>query len=257
MPTLVVQCGHVGRTSGNTGAPGEREFTARVGEACARLLGRRGWSIRVVPADPVRAAYRGDAFVAVHADGNNNPDVDGASVGYQTTEGRQLAEAWRSAYQLLGWSGPWHRDNYTTNLSGYYGVSYAVGQGNRRACIVECGTITNPAERAAMTSQDGVDRVALAIGMALGILLYQDVPWIDQGRSEDMIITCAAPNRCGILSGGMLLDITDDTTARGFAQSAINRSVVAEIRVSEATWNRLATASRIDPSPTRQVGSEV
>lgn len=70
-----------------------------------------------------------------------------------------------------------------------------------------------------------------------------------QGSTEDMIITCETPNRAGILSGGMLFDITDDPGARGFAQAAINRSVVAEIRVTEATWNRLAAASRISPAP--------
>lgn len=69
------------------------------------------------------------------------------------------------------------------------------------------------------------------------------------GRTEDVVITCASPNRCGLLSGGMLFDITDDGGAREFAQSAINRSVLAEIRVSAATWDRLAAASRISPAP--------
>jgi hypothetical protein len=64
-------------------------------------------------------------------------------------------------------------------------------------------------------------------------------------ESDDMIVTVATPNRCGVLSGGMLLDITGDSGARKSAQSAINRNVVAELQVTEDTWNRLAAATHI------------
>lgn len=171
MPILVVQMGHSGRTSGATGAPGEKQFTEQVGAACRALLdGQNGWAVRTIPADVSNTAYRGDAFVAIHADGNNNPDVCGSSVGYQTNAGAGLAHGWQSAYAGLGWTGPWHLDNYTTNLAQYYGVRIAVQQGNTRAFIAECGTITNPAEHAAMTGPGGPERVAEAIGIALSIL---------------------------------------------------------------------------------------
>lgn len=174
MPTLVVQMGHAGRTSGVTGAPGEQAFTQRVGEACHRILAGRGWDIRTIIADPAAAEYRGSAFFAVHADGNNNPNVVGSSLGYQTSQGQNVARAWREAYVTLGWAGPWHPDNYTDNLHYYYGVGDAIKQGNSAACIIECGTITNPGEKAAMESQEGVDRVAKAIGSAVGIYHAED-----------------------------------------------------------------------------------
>src|SRR6185436_82374 len=146
MATLLVQMGHAGRTAGATGAPGEQELTVRRGQAAyARLHGRNGWSVVLLKADPPTSAYRGDAFVAFHADGNNNPTVAGASVGHQTAQGRDFAAAWKQHY---GWPGTWHPDNYTTNLSGYYGVREAVRQGCRRSFIAEVGTITNPADRA-------------------------------------------------------------------------------------------------------------
>lgn len=170
MPTLIVQMGHSGRTTGATGAPGEMAFTESVGAACRTLLSRNGWVVRPIPADPPGSAYRGDAFVAVHADGNNNPAVRGASVGYQNQAGGDLAGGWKAAYTALGWSGPWNQDNYTTNLAQYYGVRAAIAQGNTRACIIECGTITNPTEHDAMTGPGGPQRVALAIGTALGII---------------------------------------------------------------------------------------
>lgn len=170
MPILVVQMGHAGRTSGATGAPGEQAYTQEVGAACARLLNRGGWSVRTIVADPPDAQYRGDAFVAVHADGSNNPDVRGASVGHQTPEGLDLAHAWRAAYKARGFTGPWNADNYTVNLGQYYGVRTAVAQGNRRACIIECGTITNADDRALMAP----DRVARAVGDALGIATEEE-----------------------------------------------------------------------------------
>lgn len=170
MPILVVQMGHVGRTSGATGAPGEQAFTQTVGNACSALLNRGGWQVRLIPADPPSSYYRGDAFVAVHADGNNNPDVSGCSVGYRNSAGQGLAHAWRDAYIRRGGPKVWHPDNYTTNLGQYYGTGTAVAQGNSRACIIECGTITNPADRALMTGPGGPERVALAIGEALGLM---------------------------------------------------------------------------------------
>lgn len=175
MSVLVVQMGHVGRTSGATGAPGEQELTARIGQACARLLhGRNGWAVRLVGADPPAAGYRGDAFCAFHADGSTNPTVQGASVGWQTFAGDELSEDWATYWTRLGYGGPWHKDNYTKNLAGYYGVTEARRQGNSRAFIAEVGTITNPVDRAYITSQAGVDRAAIALGLALGMTFQED-----------------------------------------------------------------------------------
>jgi hypothetical protein len=169
--------GHSGRTSGATGAPGEMAFNEAVGAACARLLNRDGWQVRCIRADPAASAYRGNAFVAVHADGSTNPRVRGASVGYQGTAGARVANDWRSAYVARGFTGPWHTANYTTNLSEYYGVRIARQEGNHRACIVECGTITNAEDRALMDPT----RVALAIGDAVGI----DHGWDEQQREDE------------------------------------------------------------------------
>lgn len=60
--------------------------------------------------------------------------------------------------------------------------------------------------------------------------------------NPDMVITVATPNRCGLLSGGRLIDVTADATARQFAQNAINAKTLAEIRVSEETWLAMLAA---------------
>lgn len=208
MPVLVVQMGHSGRTSGATGAPGEMAFTEAVGAACYALDGVGGWSVRTIAADPAPSAYRGDAFVAIHADGSSNPAVRGACIGYQTSDGRTFGSIWASSYVQRGWSGPWNPDNYTANLAQYYGVRTAVAEGNRRAFIAECGTITNPDERAAMTSSAGVDRVVAALGDALGIT--QPAP---PAEEEDMNLisfelgpTSEGPSECSVVLPGPAQD---------------------------------------------------
>jgi hypothetical protein len=64
---------------------------------------------------------------------------------------------------------------------------------------------------------------------------------------DDMIITRGkpedGPTNCGILAGNVFLDISDDPHARGMAQDAINRGIVAEITVDDAHWALLVKTS--------------
>lgn len=169
MPILVVQMGHCYRKTGATGTTGEQAFTSAVGEACVRLLnGKNGWTVRKILADESSTNYRGDAFVAIHCDGSTSSSARGASIGYRTPEGQAFGQAWKRAYAARGWPG-FRVDNYTTALSQYYGTGTAVAQGNRRAFILEAGFLTNPEDRAILHASGGVERVALAIGDALGI----------------------------------------------------------------------------------------
>lgn len=69
---------------------------------------------------------------------------------------------------------------------------------------------------------------------------------VSKGRTDDMIITCMpgeGSSLCGILSGGVLLDISADSGARASAQGAIDRGIVAEIKVTPQTWGVLFNAS--------------
>jgi len=193
MPTLVVQMGHTGRppNPGARGTAGEQDFTRAVGAACERLLhGRGGWTVRLVIADPPAASYRGDGFVAIHADGSTNPAVRGGSIGYQTPEGRAFAAAWKAAYERRGFDGGWQPDNYTVDLAQYYGVRAAVAAGNRRAFIAECGHLTSPADRSLLLGPGGQDRVALAIGEALGIPVEDDMPLTDADTNKVWMQPC-------------------------------------------------------------------
>ena len=191
MPVLVVQQGHCFRTKGKTGTAGEQEYAVRVANACANLLeGRGGWTVNRTLAD--ENDYRGDAFVSIHCDGSDNPSAQGASVGYRTPEGQEFARGWKRAYAARGWTGRFRVDNYTENLAGYYGVRNAVASGNRRAFVAECGFRTNREDRARLDAPGGPERVALAIGDALGI----PVPALEvpERKAEDMSLRLVRGN---------------------------------------------------------------
>ena len=182
MSTVIIQAGHCHRRTGSTGTRSqdgytEQQFTWSVSNAAAALLKRDGHDARVILADPASSAqYRGDVFVAIHADGNNSPKVKGASVGYRTNEGKALAHAWKAAYKALGWSHGFRGDNYTPALGGYYGTKRAVAQGNRRACILEFGFLTNPTEVAELRSSAGQARAAQSVRRAVNAVLGQSTP---------------------------------------------------------------------------------
>lgn len=176
MPTLVVQKGHCNRRTGKTGTTGEQAYVTRVADACHALLnGRNGWVVNRTLADV--NDYRGSAFVALHCDGSTNASARGASVGYRTPEGQTFGQAWKLAYARRGWP-IFRRDNYTDALAGYYGTRRAVRAGNRRAIVIECGFRTSPEDRALLDGPGGPERVALAIGDALGIT----------GEDDDMAV---------------------------------------------------------------------
>lgn len=180
MPVLIVQQGHCYRKTGATGTEGEQGYATAVADACRRLLhGRNGWFVNPTLAD--ENDYRGAAFVAVHCDGSIHSTARGASAGYRTPEGQAFAQAWQRAYAARGWP-VFRPDNYTSALSGYYGTREAVEAGTRRAIIIECGFMTSPADRALLTAPGGPERVALAIGDALGI------PQPQQEETEEMLI---------------------------------------------------------------------
>lgn len=167
MALVVVQRGHVPRTTGATGAPGEQAFAIAAADRVAVHLQPLGHQIRIINADVPDSSYRGDLFVALHYDSSTNSTARGASVGYQTTEGNGFAQAWKRHYRAFGWTGGFRGDNYTAALAGYYGVRHAISQGNRRAFIAEAGFHSNPGDAALLAAPGGPDRVGRAVAAAV------------------------------------------------------------------------------------------
>lgn len=163
MAVYVLQKGHVPRTRGATGAPGEQAYSTAVCNEAAARLRSLGHTVHVIPADPV-SWPTGDVFVAVHYDGSNNKSARGASVGYRNAAGQHWAHRWKVAYQRLGWFGGFRQDNYTAGLRGYYGT----GRSRTNASfILEGGFGSHPTEGAFLRSPKGISMCAQAIVMAL------------------------------------------------------------------------------------------
>jgi hypothetical protein len=172
--TVVLQRGHVPRTAGATGTAGldgnptEQMFAIATAEATRRRLAViPGLAVRVIDADVPSSSYAGDAFVAIHCDGNVNKTAHGASIGWQSPEGKAFGDLWKRAYTDAGWTRGWREDNNTPGLGGYYGVRKAIQQGNRVAICCECGFLTNREDEALLTPPGGAERFALAIESAL------------------------------------------------------------------------------------------
>lgn len=238
MPELIVQMGHCYRTTGATGTDGEQNYATKVADACQRLLhGKGGWVVNPTLAD--ENDYRGDAFVAIHCDGSVSQSARGASIGYRTPEGQAFGQAWKRAYAARGWPGGFRPDNYTAALQGYYGVRNAVSAGTRRAFIAECGFLTNQQDRTALTTGLGVERVALAIGDALGIPHGWDDPEQDTKEKRMQFIRMdvpgAAEDRWAWVDGTNIIGCTPgeiEDVKKAIAERG------AEYRwVDQATWD--------------------
>lgn len=188
MAEVVIQGGHLYRTSGATGGRDEqkiveaigRRVTSRAGgvryalaEAllaktaaiAGAMLTQHGHRVHFITADQAWTFGRVDAFIALHCDSSNSRLASGASVGYPSSGGQTLARAWKRAYARNGWSRGFRQDNYTAGLRGYYYYRRAnAGQ----ECVVEHGFTTNPTEYAWLTSTGGQRAACRAIVDAVG-----------------------------------------------------------------------------------------
>lgn len=168
MGIIVIQRGHVGRTTGATGAPGEQRFATSAARRCEVHLRALGHSVRVIDADPASTShYAGDLFVALHWDSSTSASASGASVGWQTGEGQHFGARWKHHYRANGWDRGFRDDNYTPALAGYYGVRRAVAVGTKTAVILEAGFQSNAGDMQLLAEPQGPDRVGRAVAAAV------------------------------------------------------------------------------------------
>ena len=140
--TVLIQEGHVGRTKGNIGSIHnglvESEWNHKVAKRVEVLLEKKGISVERVGAKiPVANAV---IAVAIHFDGSNKECATGASIGHNGTAGaKAMAKDWRKIYGSF-FPFKWHRDNFTKNLSHYYGF-YNVST-TKGFLVLELGELT-------------------------------------------------------------------------------------------------------------------
>ena len=140
--TVLIQEGHVGRTKGNIGSIHnglvESEWNTIVGKEVERLLEAKGVDVERVGAKiPISNAV---IAIAIHFDGASKQCATGASIGYNDApESKAMAKRWRSQYSSF-FPFQWHRDNFTRNLSHYYGFSKVAT--TKGFLVLELGELT-------------------------------------------------------------------------------------------------------------------
>ena len=149
---VLIGAGHEGRPQSckrfpkracNLGTAGERSYTPMVADEATRVLRAAGVSVARVPAD-FTGSYVVAAAVFVHFDGNTVRCGSGASVGFHRPQDRDAARAWRTLYSGY-WSYRFQPDNFTTNLSNYYGFRQV--RASDSALVLELGELTCPQQR--------------------------------------------------------------------------------------------------------------
>ena len=147
------------RNNGGTtgGGKTEWEVNLEIARLAGALLEDAGYTVDILSAT-VPQAYRADAFVAIHADGNNDSSVAGYRVGWPrrdaTRRASELAEVLADTYGAA--TGIRYLPVATRRMRGYYAFRY-----NRYrhaihpttvAVIIETGFLTNPGDRAVIVT---------------------------------------------------------------------------------------------------------
>jgi len=152
---LIIQMGHVGRTSGFTGAAGEQAFTKALGAALYKKFTADKLKVRLMGADNwlLPQPNKTRLFFAIHADGSLNKNARGISVGYPEKSNPVFSLQIKNSYRLLnGFSA--RPDNYTKDLKNYYAWRLNHVQADYY-CLLEHGFMTNQIERDYMNNHTG------------------------------------------------------------------------------------------------------
>lgn len=152
---VLISAGHEGRPEScaqfpgrkcNMGAHGEIEWTPIVANEATRVLRAHGVSVARVPAD-FHGHYLVDAAIFIHFDGHDPICGSSASIGYHTRADEPAAKLWRRLYGQY-WPFGFQADNFTDNLSQYYGFRQVTA--SRAALVIELGEITCAEQKAWM-----------------------------------------------------------------------------------------------------------
>jgi hypothetical protein len=141
--TVLLQAGHEGRTEGNIGSINgqyrEMDWNTFVTKEIEKELKKHNIDVTRVGAKIPFANTR--IAIAVHFDGSKKACSTGSSIGYDINHinSKRTANHWRSIYRDY-FPFKWHRDNFTKNLSDYYGFSRVNSE--KGFLVLELGEIT-------------------------------------------------------------------------------------------------------------------
>jgi hypothetical protein len=161
----------------NTGASGggksEWEVNYTIAEETKRLLEAEGITVELLPTT-IPPAYWADVFIAIHADGNEDPNKSGFKAAIPrrdyTGKGNKLLTIIEDVYGDT--TGLQLDPNVTRNMRGYYAFSWwryehAVHP-MTTSLILETGFLTSPEDRKLLISNPDL----AAEGIAKGVLQF-------------------------------------------------------------------------------------
>lgn len=157
-------------TGAEHGGVAEVDLNVDVSHRIAEYL--RSWGIEayVLPA-PLPPAYKADAFVSIHADGNSNRSARGYKVATyyrdwiasQTLVNEIVDEYGKQTGLPLDW-------RITENMRNYYAFNFGLYEHTvdemTPSAIVEMGFLTNPQDRQFLVEQRDLVSRAIALGIA-------------------------------------------------------------------------------------------
>ncbi len=141
--TVLLQAGHEGRTYGNIGSINgeyrEMDWNTLVTKEVEKELKKHNIDVTRVGADIPFANAR--IAIAIHFDGAKRNCSTGASIGYDENHinAKRTARHWKRIYKEY-FPFKWHKDNFTENLSDYYGFSRVNSE--KGFLVLELGEIT-------------------------------------------------------------------------------------------------------------------
>lgn len=176
---VIIQAGHVGRTTGATGAPGEQKWTGEiVPKIVKKLQDDYGIEAKMVGADPTDKEIAGDwdLFLSVHYDADIYNDRGGfvdfpdPSADYATVRSQKLAEEIRKTY--FPETGIPERANRSNSRTKFYYMWSRLSK-NTPCVIIEAGVGWRTPEdhKTLWFNQDAVVRgICKGIANGLGVV---------------------------------------------------------------------------------------
>ena len=169
---VLIQAGHEGRTSGNTGAESrwgtELEWNPIVADRATEVLRNAGVNVIREDAYLDSSKYKVKLALFIHFDSADKGAESGPSIGYNDDTDQPAAEAWKELYQHYC-PFTFMQDNFTDNLKNYYGYYYTVT--SDAELVLELGDITSA--RQALWLKPRLkwlgELIAYFVGMRLGI----------------------------------------------------------------------------------------
>jgi len=169
---VVIQAGHEGRTSGNTGAMTkhyrEVEWNILVADEVAKKL--RSWDIEVKRVPAKVRITRAQIAISIHFDSAGTPCNSGASIGYPSQDSYDFAQNWKALYKNY-FPYQWHADNFTKNLSNYYAYKWIRAE---KFLVLELGELT--CDKQTKWLKPRLKKVAHLVAYAIAKELGKNVP---------------------------------------------------------------------------------